>query len=220
MHPIGAFEVWADLIEKRHSELVEILTECETEAVALVEIEKSVRALRTYQTELPAVAGRRPMGSVYVSLPFNNPLYSLILYCCGPLLAGNSVLCRPSSMTAQQVEKITALSSAVTSNLPFAIDHRTGSQFLSDAAANADCVIFTGAWENVLELRRRVANRLVYCGPGLNPFGVLGDADMDEAVEAAVRARLFNSGQDCLCAERFYVAEVIWATSCRSSTKL
>lgn len=206
MSVIGSFHEWADVLERRREEVVGILAECETLSVANVEVEKSIRALRTYDRELPAISDRQPVGLVHVCLPFNNPLYSLILYCCGPLLAGNKVCFRPSSLTSPQLKKLLSTFHGPLGALNLWHDDRSGSEFLKDAAEFSDCLIFTGTWNNVRDLRGRVKGRLIYCGPGLNPFAVLNDADMRSAVASSVKSRLFNSGQDCLCAERFYVA--------------
>src|SRR5690606_24214037 len=42
------------------------------------------------------------------------------------------------------------------------------------------------------------------------PFIVFDDADLDRAVEGAVAAKYRNSGQTCVCTNRFYIQDGIY----------
>ncbi|MFE7856325.1 aldehyde dehydrogenase family protein [Streptomyces sp. NPDC057403] len=196
---------WADNLQDQEAKILSQLEIYETRATARVEFEKTLRALRTYSFEQLLLKDREPLGTVCVALPFNNPLYSLVLYACGPLLAGNHVRCRPSSLTKRALQGIEKTFPEEFERLGFTVDHSGGLEFIEAAAREADCLIFTGSWKNVQSISSTYGRKLIYCGPGLNPFIVLRDAKIDVTVEAALEERLFNSGQDCLAAERFYV---------------
>ncbi len=46
---------------------------------------------------------------------------------------------------------------------------------------------------------------------GNAPFIVFADADLDTAVAGAITAKFRNAGQTCVCANRFYVHEAVYA---------
>ena len=60
--------------------------------------------------------------------------------------------------------------------------------------------------------------RLVLELGGHAPFIMFDDADMDRAVEEAIKAKFATSGQDCLGANRFFIARDSYATFCARFT--
>ncbi|NEB07167.1 aldehyde dehydrogenase family protein, partial [Streptomyces sp. SID13726] len=67
---------------------------------------------------------------------------------------------------------------------------------------------FTGSTEVGRRLLRVAADRVLKCGMELGgnaPFVVLGDADVDSALDGAMVAKMRNGGQACTAANRFLV---------------
>jgi succinate-semialdehyde dehydrogenase / glutarate-semialdehyde dehydrogenase len=71
-------------------------------------------------------------------------------------------------------------------------------------------VSFTGSTEVGKQVMARCASTVKRVSLELGgnaPFIVLDDADIDAAVEGAVASKYRNSGQTCVCANRFYVQD-------------
>jgi aspartate-semialdehyde dehydrogenase len=76
---------------------------------------------------------------------------------------------------------------------------------------------FTGSTEIGRLLYRQSADsikRLVLELGGHAPFLVFADADLDRAVDEAVKAKFATSGQDCLGANRFYIERPVYDAFC------
>ncbi|MEV8517863.1 aldehyde dehydrogenase family protein [Dactylosporangium sp. NPDC051484] len=75
------------------------------------------------------------------------------------------------------------------------------------ACATADGVIFTGRYDNGLDIAARLSSRtkVLLFGSGPNPFVIGPDAQTGKAVDDLVQSRLYNSGQDCLCPDVAFV---------------
>jgi len=207
------FSQLGERILTNKSSLLPLLMTVETAATAEDEIEKSVRALRTYHRELDMIQEREPIGTVLVSLPFNNPLYSLILYSFGPLIGGNRVIIRPSAITRDVVIAILHLFPEISDELGLTIFEGSGKDFIQKASRSDEVqgLIFAGNWDNVTRLMSDFPpnKRLIYCGSGINPFVVDKDAldsiGMNHVSRLIVDSKIYNSGQDCLCTERIFV---------------
>jgi len=77
----------------------------------------------------------------------------------------------------------------------------------------ADYVMFTGSTPSGRRIAEQAGARLIGCSlelGGKNAMLVLADADLERAVEGAVRACFSSSGQLCISIERLYVASTIY----------
>lgn len=209
---LNTFTEIADQLERDKDKVISVLNKTETMQMARLEVTKTIRALRTYSKEIPHLLDRKPLGKAGIFLPFNTPLYSLVLYSCGPLLAGNQVIVKPSR---QSSEIVNTLFDDYFWGRGLNIELRQpNKQFLSDCITvdKVDVLCFTGQWDSVDAVKREIPLdiKFIYSGSGLNPFVVLADADLEVAARVAVSSRLWNSGQDCLSAERFYIEDVVF----------
>jgi len=157
---------------------------------------------------------RHPKGLVTVVSPWNYPLSLGAGDTIPALLAGNAVLQKPDNQTA--LTALFALDLARRAGLPedlWQIVLGRGSSIGTTLLDASDYVMFTGSTESGRNIAAEAGRRLIDCSlelGGKNAMLVLDDADLDRAVEGAVRACFSSSGQLCISIERMFVADGIW----------
>lgn len=156
---------------------------------------------------------RHPKGVVTVISPWNYPLSLAAGDSIPALLAGNAVVQKPDNQTA--LTALYALDLARQAGVPedlWQIVLGRGSSIGDTLLDIADYVMFTGSTESGRRIAREAGERLVDCSlelGGKNAMVVLDDADLDRAVEGAVRACFSSSGQLCISIERLYVLDSV-----------
>ena len=157
---------------------------------------------------------RHPKGIVTIISPWNYPLSLGAGDTVPALLAGNAVVQKADNQTA--LTALFALDLARRAGLPddlWQIVLGRGSSIGSTLMDVADYVMFTGSTASGRTIAQEAGRRLVDCSlelGGKNAMLVLDDADVDRAVEGAVRACFSSSGQLCISVERMYVADGIY----------
>ena len=155
-----------------------------------------------------------PLGVVGIIAPWNYPLSMAITDALPALLAGNAVVVKPSELTP-----LTALAAADLldeAGLPPDLLHFVpgdGPTLGPTLIDHADFLHFTGSTPVGRIVAQQAAERLIGCSlelGGKNPMLVLDDADLDKAVEGAVRACFSSAGQLCIAAERLYVQRPVF----------
>jgi acyl-CoA reductase-like NAD-dependent aldehyde dehydrogenase len=167
----------------------------------------------------PVAAGKKlvirhvPVGVVGVIGPWNYPIANSFGDCIPALMAGNSVILKPS--------EVTPLSSVLMADmmrecgLPEGVfqvatgDGSTGAALIGQV----DCVMFTGSSRTGKAVMRAAADALVPCYlelGGKDPMIVCADADLERAANAATFYSMNNGGQVCISVERCYVEEPIY----------
>jgi acyl-CoA reductase-like NAD-dependent aldehyde dehydrogenase len=155
---------------------------------------------------------RDPLGVVAVITPWNFPL-SMPEAMLGPaLLAGNTVVWKPSEITPLSGALMHRLIAEV---LPAGVlELVQGADEIGKALVNAEVqmVAFVGSQavgRSIMQTAGRDLKRLVLELGGKDPMVVLEDADLDRAAEFAVNGSFRNAGQVCVSVERIYVHEAV-----------
>ena len=76
-----------------------------------------------------------------------------------------------------------------------------------------DAVVIYGddRWiDQYKSLAKHTGTKVIFEGPGNDPIIVFPDADLEAAVDGAIRCGLNNGGQSCSALERFYIHESIY----------
>ncbi|MEZ5344742.1 MAG: aldehyde dehydrogenase family protein [Pyrinomonadaceae bacterium] len=153
----------------------------------------------------------KPLGVVGIipawNFPFSIPLGEVVM----SLMAGNTVVLKPSELTPLTGEKIAEIFEIA--RLPKNVlqvttgDGKTGAA-LVDAGVNK--IMFTGSVATGKKIAENAAKHLtsvVLELGGKDPMVVFADANLEKAASAAVWGAFTNSGQACSSVERLYVEE-------------
>lgn len=152
---------------------------------------------------------RKPKGVVGIIVPWNYPLSLCVADTVPALLAGNAVLLKPDLQTTHTALWIAEMldDAGLPANLFQVVsgDGPTAGGAVVDAA---DYVSFTGSTATGRIVASRSGERLIgVCLElgGKNPMIVRADADLERAVNGAIRGAFASAGQLCLSIERLYV---------------
>jgi acyl-CoA reductase-like NAD-dependent aldehyde dehydrogenase len=157
---------------------------------------------------------REPFGVVGRIIPFNHPLMFAASKIAAPLVAGNTVVLKPSEHTSlsalRLAELITECFPPGVVNVVTGLGAEAGDALVAHPAVRR--LAFIGSVEIGLSIQRRAAERVVKAVTlelgGKNPIAVFPDADLDAAVDGAVRGMNFTwQGQSCGSTSRLLVHE-------------
>ncbi|SBS60796.1 Succinate-semialdehyde dehydrogenase [NADP(+)] [Vibrio splendidus] len=174
--------------------------------------EDAQRALNTRKLSGSTELQYRPLGVVGVISPWNYPVMMANNLIVPALVAGNSVILKPSEETPLIAE---AFFGELQKYLPENVltvmqgDGETGKALVE---GDIQMIAFTGSKATGQDIMRRAASkvkRLVMELGGKDPMIVMRDANLEQAARFAVAGSFENSGQMCTSIERIYVDDRI-----------
>ncbi|WP_395330516.1 succinylglutamate-semialdehyde dehydrogenase [Novosphingobium sp. BL-8H] len=164
-----------------------------------------------------AVLRHRPHGVMAVLGPFNFPGHLPNGHIVPALLAGNTVVFKPSEMTPATGQAMAdAWAEAGLPEGVFQIVHGARETGEALVAGHIDGLLFTGSAGAGAHFRRIFADRpdviLALELGGNNPL-VAWDGDIDEAASVVVQSSFITTGQRCSCARRLIVPDDDFGTA-------
>jgi len=158
------------------------------------------------------IVHHKPAGVAVLITPWNFPAAMATRKIAPALAAGCSVVIKPASDTPLTMLALMLVLEAagapkgVVNVLPSRRSGAVADAMLHDPRVRV--VSFTGSTEVGRKLLHSAADNIVNPAMELGgnaPFIVLGDADVDKAVDGAMLAKMRNIGSACTAANRFYV---------------
>ena len=166
-----------------------------------------------------AVLRHKPHGVVAVFGPYNFPGHLPNGHIVPALLAGNTVVFKPSELTPKVAEL--TVKCWIEAGLPAGVlnllqgARETGVALAADAGI--DGLFFTGSSGTGNLLHKQFAGRpdkiLALEMGGNNPLVVEQVTDLDAAVYTIIQSAFISAGQRCTCARRLLVPQGAWGDS-------
>jgi acyl-CoA reductase-like NAD-dependent aldehyde dehydrogenase len=230
-------EAWlckaAELLEQRREEFIRLLMEegGSTRKKATFETNKSISFIRaavgmvrhvsgkTLPSDYPgriSMTWRSPRGVVAVITPFNVPLIKASRLCANALATGCTVVLLPSeehpviSLKFAELLKDAGFP-AGTINVVTGNGYNIGDSLTAHPLVKA--VSFTGSTvvgKHIQKLCAEHNKHVTLELGGKNPLVIMNDANLQKAVEGAVRGIFMHQGQACVSSSRVYVHRDIY----------
>lgn len=229
----------ADALETHSQELANIITQEQGKPIgaslgSMFEMGGAVAWTRyTASLELPVKVlqddanrhielHRRPIGVVASITPWNWPVLIAIWHIIPAILAGNTVVCKPSPYTPLSTLRMIEIMNSI---LPKGVVNSiSGGDELGAAISDhpdIDKIVFTGSTETGKKVMSSSAKNLKHLTLELggNDAGiVLGDCNPDEIAPGLFWGAFINNGQTCAAMKRLYVHRSIYNEVCDSLT--
>ncbi|MUH71638.1 NAD-dependent succinate-semialdehyde dehydrogenase [Psychrosphaera haliotis] len=224
---------WFDLMQKHKDDLAIIMTLEQGKPLkeSLGEVEYGASYVRWFAEEgkriygdtIPALAPnqtitviKQPVGVVAAITPWNFPNSMLARKIAPAIAAGNTIVARPTELTPLSALVLAEL--AERAGVPKGVINivvGSNAKEIGEVLTTHDDVdkfSFTGSTNVGKQLMKQCAStvkKVSFELGGNAPFIVFDDADIDAAVEGAIKAKFRNAGQTCVCVNRILVHSAV-----------
>ncbi|MDJ0913349.1 MAG: NAD-dependent succinate-semialdehyde dehydrogenase [Desulfobacterales bacterium] len=224
---------WFDLIMAAQEDLATLITMEQGKALSESRAEVAYAASfiewfaeegkRIYGDTIPPVDSnnrivviKEPIGVCAAITPWNFPAAMITRKAAPALAAGCTMVLKPSELTPFTAFALAELSNRAgipdgVFNVITGVPEEIGAKLTSDPIVRK--LTFTGSTAVGRLLMKQCAGTIKKLSLELGgnaPFIVFSDADIDEAVTGAVTSKYRNSGQTCVCTNRFFVQETVY----------
>ena len=228
----GLLETWHDLMMEHQDDLGQLMTleqgkplaEAKGEIAYAASFLKwfAEEARRAYGDTIPApkpgqriVVIKQPIGVTAAITPWNFPSSMITRKAGAALAAGCTMVVKPASATPYSALALAEL--AQRAGIPAGVfSVITGSAGAISTALTDSPIVrklsFTGSTEVGSKLMAQCAKHIQKVSLELGgnaPFIVFDDADLSKAVEGAMASKFRNTGQTCVCVNRFLVQDSV-----------
>jgi succinate-semialdehyde dehydrogenase/glutarate-semialdehyde dehydrogenase len=162
-----------------------------------------------------AIIRRSPYGVLLGIMPWNFPYYQVARFAGPNLIIGNTILlkhapqCPESALAIAKMYADAGLPEGAYNNI-FAVPDQIESVIADPRVRGVSLTGSERAGAAVAQLAGKHLKKVVLELGGSDPFILLSTEDLDATVEAAVAARLDNTGQSCNAAKRFIVIDELY----------
>lgn len=170
----------------------------------------------SHKADARIIVTKEAIGVVAAITPWNFPL-AMVTRKVGPALAaGCTMILKPSEETPLSAFALAVL--AEQAGIPAGVFNIvSGDAVAIGGALQASSVVrklsFTGSTRTGKLLMRQAADTLKKVSLELGgnaPFIVFEDADLDAAVKGAMASKFRNTGQTCVCVNRFFIQDSVY----------
>ncbi|HLS26552.1 MAG TPA: NAD-dependent succinate-semialdehyde dehydrogenase [Beutenbergiaceae bacterium] len=157
-----------------------------------------------------AVVRRSPLGVLLGIMPWNFPYYQVARFAAPNLVLGNTILlkhapqCPQSAAALERIYRDAGLPEGAYVNV-YLTNDQAADVIADDRVQGVSLTGSERAGSAVAEVAGRHLKKVALELGGSDPFILLSTDDMDATVEAAIVARLDNTGQACSAGKRFII---------------